>query len=115
MGKLYENKRKAKREGKKITVGKIGAVPEGRGATVQLKDGTEIALFNIGGTYRALENFCPHKGYPLADSRVYGQTVECDLHGWRFDTATGECLTRKDCSIDAYEVVVEDDLIKLIV
>ena len=115
MGKHYENKRKPQRTGKLVTIGKAEAIPEGRGATVQLKDGSEVALFNAGGRFYAIENFCPHKGVPLADSRLYGNIVECDLHGWRFDVRSGECFTRKDCSIEKYEVVVEDGWIKILV
>ncbi len=115
MGKLYKNKRKPKREGKKIKVGKVGALPEGRGATVQLKDGNEVALFNIDGNYHAIENFCPHKGFPLADSRTYGSIVECDLHGWRFDVRNGQCLTKASCSLEHYEVVIEDDWIQIVI
>jgi nitrite reductase (NADH) small subunit len=115
MGKVYTNKRKPKREGKKITVGNVEAVPPGRGATVKLKDGSEVALFNVNGVFHAVENFCPHKGYPLADSRLYGNIVECDLHGWRFDVRTGECFTKKNCSIEPYEVVIEDGMIKILV
>ncbi len=115
MGKLYENKRKPKREGKKVTVGRVGDVPAGRGATVKLKDGSEVALFNVNGKFHAVENFCPHKAYPLADSRLYGNIVECDLHGWRFDVRNGECLTKKNCSIESYEVVIEDEMIKILV
>ena len=115
MGKLYENKHKPKREGKTVTVGKIGDVPEGRGATVKLKSGGEVALFNVRGTFHAVENFCPHKAYPLADSRLYGHEVECDLHGWRFDVRNGECFTKKGCSIESYEVVIDGDLIKILV
>jgi nitrite reductase/ring-hydroxylating ferredoxin subunit len=115
MGKLYENRRKPKRQGITVTVGKVENVPPGRGATVQLKDGTEVALFNIKGKFHAIENFCPHKGYPLADSRTYGNIVECDLHGWRFDVTTGECFTKKSCSIDSYEVLIEDGWIKILV
>ena len=115
MGKAFKNRRKATREGKKITVGQAEAVPAGRGATVKLKDGSEVALFNVNGNFHAIENFCPHKGYPLADSRLYGSTVECDLHGWRFDVRSGECFTKKSCSIEAYEVVVEDGMIKILI
>jgi NAD(P)H-dependent nitrite reductase small subunit len=115
MGKLYENKRKPIRTGKMLTIGRADAVPEGRGATVQLKDGSEVALFNAGGKFYALENFCPHKAVPLADSRVYGSTVECDLHGWRFDLRTGACATKKNCSIESYEVSVEDGWIKILI
>jgi nitrite reductase (NADH) small subunit/3-phenylpropionate/trans-cinnamate dioxygenase ferredoxin subunit len=115
MGKLYENKRKPKREGKKVTVGKISDVPAGRGATVKLKDGAEVALFNVDGKFHAIENFCPHKAYPLADSRLDGNFVECDLHGWRFDVRSGACLTKKNCSIEHYEVLIEDEMIKILV
>lgn len=115
MGKLYENKRKPNRMGRKITVGNVESVPQGRGATVKLKDGTEVALFNVNGNYYAVENFCPHKGYPLADSRLYGNIVECDLHGWRFDVRNGECFTKNDCSIESYEVLIEDGLIKILI
>lgn len=115
MGKLYENKHKPKRKGKLTTVGKVGDVPEGRGATVKLKSGGEVALFNVGGKFHAIENFCPHKGYPLADSRLYGNFVECDLHGWRFDVRNGDCFTKKGCSVESYEVVIEDEMIKILV
>ncbi len=53
------------------------------------------------------------KGYPLADSRLYGHIVECDLHAWRFDVRSGECFTKKSCSIESYEVMIEDGWIKI--
>lgn len=115
MGRVFENKRKPAREGRKVTVGPVGAVPPGKGATVELKNGGEVALFNVDGELFATENFCPHKGYPIADSRLYGRQVECDLHGWRFDVATGDCTTPGGCPIETYPVVVEDGTIKLII
>ena len=40
---------------------------------------------------------CPHRN---ADLAVFGEvedcTLTCTLHGWRFDLATGRCLTSKD-------------------
>lgn len=113
MGKYRENKRKPVRTGNTVTVGKAESVPPGRGATVKLKDGTEVALYNINGTFHAIENFCPHKGYPLADSRLYGNIVECDLHGWRFDVTNGVCFTKKSCSVESYVVRIEDGWIKI--
>lgn len=113
MGKCRENKKKPIRRGEMVTVGKAESVPEGRGATVKLKDGTELALFNVKGRFYAIENFCPHKSYPLADSRLLGHVVECNLHDWRFDIRTGECFTKKDCSIEKYAVRIEDGWIKI--
>lgn len=115
MGKLYENKRKPQRTGKTVIVGRVGDVPEGHGATIKLKDDKEIALFNANGKFYAIENFCPHKGRPLADSKLHGNEVKCEFHGWRFDVRTGECLKKKDCSIESYEVFIEDETIKILV
>lgn len=108
MGKAKENKRKPKREGRTVTVGRAESVPPGRSATVKLKDGSEVALFNIAGTFYAMENFCPHKGYPLADSPLKGSTVICEHHDWKFDVTTGHCFTAPKCSVEKYGVVVKD-------
>lgn len=115
MAIVYRNTRKPVRHGKLVTVGKAEALPNGRGATIQLKDGTELALFNANGKFYAIENFCPHRGYPIADSRIYDEIVECDVHGWEFDLKTGECLTEPSCPLETYEVKVEDGVIKILV
>jgi NAD(P)H-dependent nitrite reductase small subunit len=115
MGKYYDNPRKPKRKGEKVVVGGVDALPPGRGATVELDDGSEVALFNVGGKFYAIENFCPHKAAPLADSRLHGHIVECGLHNWRFDVTSGECFTKRSCSIESYEVVVEDEMIKIVI
>jgi nitrite reductase (NADH) small subunit len=110
----FGNFKKPRKQGQKITVGRAEDVPEGRGATVELLDGTELALYNVGGEFFAIENFCPHKGAPLADGLVCGPTVECDWHGWRFDLRTGQCLTNST-GVEAYEVIIEDGWIKIMV
>ena len=109
---LSKRKRPA-RDGTLVTVGRVEDVPPGRGATVELKGGRELALYNVGGHFYAVENFCPHKGAPLADGNLCGHAVECDWHGWKFDVRTGACLNRPDQPIEAYEVVIEDDWIKI--
>ena len=53
MGEFSKNRRKPKRNGEKIKVGQVAALPEGRGATVELKNGNEIALFNVAGKFHA--------------------------------------------------------------
>lgn len=105
---------RSEKNGTKNKVGPEGAVPVGRGATVQLKDGTELALFNVRGSLFAIDNACPHQGFPLADSRLYGDKVECDLHGWKFDVKNGDCLTDAACSLSSYEVFIEEGWIYII-
>lgn len=117
MGKPLKNKRKPKRREKWVTVARADAIADGRGAAVDLKKGAQVAIFNARGTFYAIENFCPHKGRPLADSPLVdgGAAVKCEFHGWRFDLETGECLKKKSCSIESYPVAVEDGWIKIFV
>jgi phenylpropionate dioxygenase-like ring-hydroxylating dioxygenase large terminal subunit len=39
----------------------------------------------------AFDDRCPHRGASLALGRVWGDTLECGYHGWRFD-AGGACV-----------------------
>ena len=49
----------------------------------------EIAIFNLGDRFLAVDNRCPHKGGPLADGIVSGTTVVCPLHAWKMSLETG--------------------------
>lgn len=109
----YSNSKRPARVGEVITVGRVADVPEGRGATVELKGGRELALYHINGEFFAVENFCPHKGAPLADGPLRGHAVTCDWHGWRFDVRDGHCLNRPGSGIETYEVLIEDGWIKI--
>jgi nitrite reductase (NADH) small subunit/3-phenylpropionate/trans-cinnamate dioxygenase ferredoxin subunit len=110
----FANLKKPQREGQLIIIGRMEDVPTGRSATVTLPNKTELALFNINNEFYAIENFCPHKGAPLADGHLCNHTVECDWHGWRFDVRTGECLTNSG-AVETYEVVIEDGWIKIVI
>lgn len=49
----------------------------------------EIAIFNLGEKFRAVANRCPHRGGPLADGIVSGDSIVCPLHGWRVCLSSG--------------------------
>lgn len=51
--------------------------------------GRVVALFNIEGTFYALDGICPHAGGPLGEGAVSGKVVTCPWHGWQFDVTTG--------------------------
>jgi len=104
--------KRPRRTGQVVTVGRVRDVPEGRGATVELLDGSELALYNVAGKFYAIENFCPHRGAPLADGQLCGPTVMCDWHGWRFDLRTGACLNNAG-AVETYTVIIEDGMIKI--
>lgn len=54
--------------------------------------GTKIALFNIGGKIYALNNTCTHAGGSLCEGELTGATIQCPLHGAKFDIATGNVI-----------------------
>jgi nitrite reductase (NADH) small subunit len=67
-------------------------IPPREGRTVQLGS-LQVAIFNTGDRFLAVENRCPHGGGPLADGIVGGDTVTCPLHNWRVSLETG-CVSR---------------------
>jgi nitrite reductase (NADH) small subunit len=71
-----------------VRVAKASEVPPGEGCVVQA--GTRsLALFNVDGTYHAIDNVCPHRGGPLGEGDLEGPLVVCPWHGWRWDVTTG--------------------------
>src|SRR5712692_6320468 len=55
--------------------------------------GQSIAILNIGGSYYAIENTCPHRGGPLSEGTIVGDEVTCPWHGSRFNIKTGAVIT----------------------
>ncbi len=74
-------------------VGKAKELPPGLSRSVQIA-GRRIALFNDGGRLHAVDASCPHMGADLSNGDLEEGTLSCAWHGWRFDLASGEGLTR---------------------
>ena len=85
-------------------------VPPGTGKCVTVA-GKEIALFNLDGTFHAIDNTCLHRGGPLAEGELEGNIVTCPWHGWQYDVTTG-CNTMDESErVEHYEVRVEGDAV----
>lgn len=54
--------------------------------------GNEIALFNVGGEFHAIDNTCTHVGGPLCEGEISGSEVICPWHGAAFDITTGRAV-----------------------
>ncbi|MCI0488075.1 MAG: aromatic ring-hydroxylating dioxygenase subunit alpha [Blastocatellia bacterium] len=46
---------------------------------------------DLEGRPFAMRDSCPHRGIPLSFGHFDGRQIECCYHGWRFDSATGQC------------------------
>jgi nitrite reductase (NADH) small subunit len=70
------------------------------GARVLERDGDNIALFRpAADRVFALADRCPHKGGPLSQGIVAGDTVTCPLHGWNVALDSGNaCAPDEGCA-----------------
>ena len=74
-----------------LDIGWLDQIPVRGSRTVPVAGGEEIAVFRTGDNrVFALVNRCPHKGGPLSQGIVHGQSVACPLHNWNIALKTGE-------------------------
>lgn len=52
-------------------------------------DGIGVGLYSVDGEIYAMEDACPHAGYPLSEGELEGCIISCRAHGWPFDVRTG--------------------------
>jgi nitrite reductase (NADH) small subunit len=67
-----------------------------------------VALFNVGGTFYALDGICPHQGGPLGKGALSGCIVTCPWHGFQFDVTTGKHQTSSSLTQPSFAVKIED-------
>ena len=72
-----------------VKVATTNDVEPGKSKLVEV-NGRRIALFNLDGTFYAIDDFCTHRGASLSEGDVIGKDVQCPWHGALFDVTTGE-------------------------
>jgi len=89
-------------------VARVSELPPGEKKLVEV-DGMPVALFNVNGTFYAIEDVCTHDGGPLAEGELEGEEIECPRHGARFNVRTGEVLCMPAVEpVECYKVKVEN-------
>ena len=95
------------------TVAKTSDIRQGRGKAFTVK-GKRIAVFNLDDeNFYALDNACAHALGPLGRGRVRNGAVVCPVHSYAYDVKNGRCYTDERLRVRSYEVIVEDDEIKV--
>jgi nitrite reductase (NADH) small subunit len=95
-----------------IQTARCEEIPLREGRSVRLA-GRDIAIFNLGDRFLAVENRCPHKGGPLSEGIVSGATVVCPLHARKVSLETGVVLnspTAPQC-VETFPTRVEDGVV----
>jgi nitrite reductase [NAD(P)H] small subunit len=87
------------------------------GARVIRRETGDIAIFrNAVEEYFALLDRCPHKGGPLSQGIVFGESVACPLHNWTISLVDGQakapdvgCAVSFACKVEGDTVYLDAD------
>ena len=72
-----------------VDIGPLDAIPM-QGARVVKSPRGCVAVFRTASNEAfAINDRCPHKGGPLSQGIVHGNTVTCPLHNWVINLETG--------------------------
>ena len=92
----------------------LAEVSESRPYRLDIRD-TSVVLLRIGDDLQAFRNECAHQGLPIDGGLIdrEARTITCPWHGFRFDCATGECLTSPHVQLEAVPVRVEQGIVHI--
>ena len=91
----------------RVKIAAADDVAPGEGRVVEA-GGRTLALFNVDGTFYAIDNTCSHRGGPLGEGDLDGRIVTCPWHAWRWDVTTGANANNPAVRVPCFPVTVED-------
>jgi 3-phenylpropionate/trans-cinnamate dioxygenase ferredoxin component len=87
----------------------VSDVPDDGAFAVEL-GGEPVAIVRADGEVFAIRDVCSHAEVPLSEGEVDGCTIECWLHGSRFDLRTGKPTGMPATEpVPVYPVKIEGD------
>lgn len=90
-----------------IDIGHIDEIPIRGARKIKTPLGCVAVFRTAENEVFAATDSCPHKGGPLSEGIVHGQSVTCPLHNWVFDLNTGQAAG-EDGAITTFLVLVQD-------
>ena len=90
-----------------IRAGSIEEV-QARGCTVVTGGGHAIAVFPLDDGFAAVDNRCPHMGFPLDRGTLQGGILTCHWHHARFDLSSGGTFDPFADDVRSFPVTVSD-------
>jgi nitrite reductase (NADH) small subunit len=90
-----------------VKVASTGDLAPGQGQMVEVT-GKKIALFNLEGSFYAIDDTCTHRGGPLSEGEIEGEQVTCPWHGAIYNIKSGQVLSPPaPKGVASYKVRVE--------
>lgn len=92
-----------------VDVCSVADIPEGAALRVMVGD-QPVALARCDGEIRGVLDVCSHADVALSEGEVDDCSIECWLHGSRFDLRTGEALSLPATApVPVFDVRVDGD------
>lgn len=97
-----------------VKVAKTDEIAPGQSKMLEV-NGKKIAIFNVAGSFYAIDDTCSHRGGSLSQGMIEGENVTCPWHGAVFDVRSGEVLgppaptgvARYNVRVDGAQIEVE--------
>jgi nitrite reductase [NAD(P)H] small subunit len=94
---------------------RVDDIPRLGSRRVAREQGIAVAVFRSAeDKVFALLDRCPHKGGPLSQGIVFGESVACPLHNWTIGLADGNakapdigCATTFACKVEGGQVFLD--------
>lgn len=97
-----------------IPICRIEDIPELGARRVARERGLDVAIFRTS-TDRifALLDRCPHKGGPLSQGLVFGESVACPLHNWTIQLTDGLATAPDEGCTPRFSVKLDQGVVHL--
>jgi nitrite reductase/ring-hydroxylating ferredoxin subunit len=93
-------------------LGPLATFPEGAPVLRKDTDGRRYACVRDGDAVHAVDDRCPHQGYPLSQGSVRGGVLTCEWHNWKFELGSGACVFGGE-AVRRYPTRLEDGRVHL--
>lgn len=70
---------------------RVGEIADRKSKVIEV-NGSDVAVFNLGGEYFAIEDICTHDGGDISGGWVEGDRAVCPRHLAEFSIRTGKAL-----------------------
>lgn len=96
-----------------VPVAKVEEIPASRALRVTV-GGIALGLYRIGDAIHAMEDACPHAGFPLSKGRFVDGVIVCAAHGLCYDVRTGHDPEHADgFPIPCFRVRIADGVVEV--
>ena len=90
-----------------IDIGALSDIPAQGARVVKTAQGCVAVFRTAEDQVFAIDDACPHKGGPLSEGIVHGNSVTCPLHAWVFSLETGMAQGVDEGAVQSYPARVE--------